>query len=136
MKRTAPRVTRAVEPSAESGPSPAPGYAPGTTGETQSRERRWQALEAKLRAAEFWLRDQGTVVRKEVDGRPCWVARYVVRESDRTRHRAIYLTANDPELLRRARSLIARFRREGEDLRSIGRWLALVRDAEQAARDA
>lgn len=69
-----------------------------------------------------------------VDGRPCWVIRYVVRDQGKQIHKSIYLTTHDPELLRRARARVARYRQEGDDMRQLDHWIALGRDAERAAR--
>lgn len=100
------------------------------------RERRWERIEARLEAAEYWLRDQGSIVRKRADGRACWAVRFVVREGERSRHKSIYLTTQDPEILRRARVLLARYRERGDERRQLMQLISAAFRTPRCARRA
>lgn len=97
------------------------------------RERRWETIEAKLHAAEYWLSHQGSLVCKRIDGHTCWVVRFVVREGERSTHRSIYLTTHDPEILRRTRTLLDHYRRQGDEIR---RFMRLISGACRSPRTA
>jgi hypothetical protein len=74
-------------------------------------QRRWQMIEAKLRAAKSHLVTAGCVVKKQPRGcRAYWSVRYRDRSQGRVCHRAIYL--GPPELAEKARNLIHKWREE------------------------
>ncbi len=74
-------------------------------------QRRWQKIEAKLRAAKSHLVTAGCVVKRRLPGYPTvWVVRYRERSEGRCRHRSIYL--GPQEFARKAWKLIQCWRTE------------------------
>lgn len=99
-------------------------------------ERRWQTLRARIEAEAEALRRQGSIAAKLTNGRRVWVLRFHSTEASCRRYRSIYLGGDDqPELLHRARELLACLRAEGNRAREVAAYARLARDALGAARD-
>ena len=91
------------------------------TTDNAREEARWREVAARLEADGPWLIGQGCVVAKRVGGgRTAWVVRYRVGERGESVHRTVYLGGDERGVLRRrARALLARFRRSGQELAQL-----------------
>ena len=101
---------------------------------TSDRELRWAALEQKLDGVAETLIGQGTLVRKTTpSGRTTWVIRYVDTSGGKRVHRSIYVGA-DPQLLRRARHLLGRYRERQRWPEEIATYVRLAASVAAVAR--
>lgn len=109
----------------------------GLTPDEAELERRWAEIERQMHEAEYWLGRQGSFVRKVHRGQAYIVLRFRARLKGRRRQCAILIGREDEvELLRRAQSLLRRFRSEAELLKISFRMIQLAsrgrRDAERS----
>src|SRR5579871_2977875 len=72
-------------------------------------ERRWAAIEEKMRANSQWLIHRGTLAAKQAHGRQVWVVRFATEDANEQIQRTIYL-GDQSELIQRAKALLSRFR--------------------------
>ncbi len=74
---------------------------------------------------------QGAIVSRRASGRRVWSLRFYVQEGGRRVQKSIYVGGDDqPELLFRARALLARYRaRSGwaDEIAQFARWASLAR---------
>jgi hypothetical protein len=107
------------------------GEAPGARQTAKAPlEERWSRIARKLNEAAAHLRAQGAVVRRRGAGRDVWVVRFRARGPDGARLRSIYVGGEDePELVRRARRLLAELRAPSLRRREIDMFARCVRAA-------
>ena len=98
------------------------------------RERRWAALEEKLDRVAETLIGQGTLVRKTMpSGRKTWVIRYVDASGGKRVHRSLHV-GTDPQLVRRARRLLGRYRQRQRWPAEIATYVRLAGSVGAVAR--
>ena len=98
------------------------------------RERRWAALEEKLDRVAETLIGQGTLVRKTMpSGRKTWVIRYVDTSGGKRVHRSLHV-GTDPQLVRRARHLLSRYRQRQRWPEEIATYVRLAGSVGAVAR--
>ena len=73
---------------------------------------RWSIIRAKMEAAATVLEKQGSMASRMVGSQRHWSVRYVDRTCSGNRQRAIHV-GSDPEIIRRARELLAEYRERG-----------------------
>ena len=98
------------------------------------RERRWAALQEKLDRVAETLIGQGTLVRKAMpSGRETWVIRYVDASGGKRVHRSLHV-GTDPQLVRRARHLLSRYRQRQRWPAEIATYVRLAGSVGAVAR--
>ena len=98
------------------------------------REVRWASLEEKLDRVAETLIGQGTLVRKTTrSGRKTWVIRYVDTAGGKRVHRSIHV-GTDPQLVRRARHLLGRYRQRQRWPEEIATYARLAGSVGAVAR--
>ena len=98
-------------------------------------EARWAEVEARMEASAGWLAAQGSLAAKTANGRRVWVLRFVAGEGGRRVHKSIYVGNDDrPELLRRARRLLDRYRERRRWPEQLAAYVRLARAAGGIAR--
>ena len=109
---------------------------PETTLQTPAsdRERRWAALEKKLDRVAETLIGQGTLVRKTMpSGRKTWRIRFVDTSGGKRVHRSLHV-GTDPQLVRRARHLLGRYRQRQRWPAEIATYVRLAGSVSAVAR--
>jgi hypothetical protein len=98
------------------------------------RERRWAALQAKLDLVAEAIIGQGTLVRKTMpSGRATWRIRYVDTSGGKRVHRSLHV-GTDPQLVRRARHLLGRYRQRRRWPEEIATYVRLAGSVGAIAR--
>ena len=98
------------------------------------RERRWAALQEKLDRVAETLIGQGALVRKTMpSGRKTWAIRFVDTSDGKRIHRSIHV-GTDPQLVRRARHLLGRFRQRQRWPAEIATYVRLAGSVGAVAR--
>ena len=98
------------------------------------RERRWAALEQKLDRVAETLIGQGTLVRKTTpSGRKTWAIRFVDASGGKRVHRSLHV-GTDPQLVRRARHLLGRYRQRQRWPEEIATYVRLAGSVGAVAR--
>lgn len=95
-------------------------------------EARWQKILGKLKSNEEHLWKQGTISSHLTQGRRIWSVRFVVNNSGRRVHRAIYIGGDDPELLSRIRRFLDQVRQPEswpKEIESFVRWSMILKVA-------
>ena len=109
---------------------------PKTTLQTPAsdRERRWAALQEKLDRVAETLIGQGTLVRKTMpSGRKTWRIRFVDTAGGKRVHRSLHV-GTDPQLVRRARHLLGRYRQRQRWPAEIATYVRLAGSIGAVAR--
>jgi len=95
---------------------------------------RWPRVQAKILAASAYLFHQGAVVSRPARRGRVWMLRYYVKDGERRIQKAIYIAGDDdPELLAKARDLLAACRRRQEWLDEIATATRVVASIRAAA---
>ena len=98
------------------------------------RERRWAALQEKLDRVAETLIGQGTLVRKTMpSGRKTWRIRFVDTAGGKRVHRSLHV-GTDPQLVRRARQLLGRYRQRQRWPEEIATYVRLAGSVGVVAR--
>ena len=98
------------------------------------RERRWAALEQKLDAVAETLIGQGTLVQKTMpSGHKTWRIRFVDTAGGKRVHRSLHV-GTDPQLVRRACHLLARYRQRQRWPEEIANYVRLAASVGAVAR--
>ena len=98
------------------------------------RERRWAALQEKLDRVAETLIGQGTLVRKTMpSGRKTWRIRFVDTSGGKRVHRSLHV-GTDPQLVRRARHLLGRYRQRQRWPEEIATYARLAGSVGAVAR--
>ena len=98
------------------------------------RERRWAALQEKLDRVAETLIGQGTLVRKTMpSGRKTWRIRFVDTAGGKRVHRSLHV-GTDPQLVRRARHLLSRYRQRQRWPEEIATYVRLAGSVGAVAR--
>ena len=98
------------------------------------RERRWAALQEKLDRVAETLIGQGTLVRKTMpSGRKTWAIRYMDTTGGKRVHRSLHV-GTDPQLVRRACHLLARYRQRQRWPEEIANYVRLAASVGAVAR--
>jgi hypothetical protein len=98
------------------------------------RERRWAALQEKLDRVAETLIGQGALVRKAMpSGRKTWVVRFVDTSGGKRVHRSLHV-GTDPQLVRRARQLLGRYRQRRRWPAEIATYVRLAGSVGAVAR--
>ena len=109
---------------------------PKTTLQTPAsdRERRWAAIQEKLDRVAETLIGQGTLVRKTMpSGRKTWAIRYMDTTGGKRVHRSLHV-GTDPQLVRRARHLLSRYRQRQRWPEEIATYVRLAGSVGAVAR--
>jgi hypothetical protein len=98
------------------------------------RERRWAALQEKLDRVAEALVGQGSLVRKTTpSGRETWRIRFVDTSGGKRVHRSLHV-GTDPQLVRRARHLLGRYRQRQRWPAEIATYVRLAGSVGAVAR--
>ena len=98
------------------------------------RERRWAALQEKLDRVAEALVGQGSLVRKTTpSGRETWRIRFVDTSGGKRVHRSLHV-GTDPQLVRRARHLLSRYRQRQRWPEEIATYVRLAASVGAVAR--
>jgi hypothetical protein len=113
----------------------AKGMTSARTSVSAATETRWVQVARKIEQAASYLCTQGVLVRRQRGGRCAWVLRFRTRDQGRTKLQSIYIGGEgEPELVRRARRLLAELRVPSRWRKEIGMFVRCVRAAKQLAR--